>query len=93
MIDEIIEGQKIRCYDNGGKTCDRYTVVYMDQQHPQEGVFESVGMNGAPFHPQGFGQHGGAMPGKHLGRRVPFESLPADCQKLVRQDLSTEESV
>jgi hypothetical protein len=91
MKDEIVDGKRVRCYDNGGETWDRYTVVYMDYPAGRPGVFESVGMSGAPFHPQGFGQHGGAKPGKHLGRRVPFESLPADCQKLVHQDLTTAE--
>lgn len=77
----------IRCYDNGGKTIDRYTVVYMDEPERQPGTFAAVAMNSEPFHPQGFGQHTTAMPGKHLGRRIAFESLPADCQQLVRQDL------
>jgi hypothetical protein len=59
-----------------------------------------VGMSANPFHPQGFGQHGGhAYPidakdgwapaiGRkcHLGTRIPFDKLPPDCQKLVRDD-------
>lgn len=77
----------IRCYDNGGKTTDRYCVIYMDQ--PEGGkCFMSVCMNSEPFHPQGIGQHGAAMPGRHLGKRIKFEELPEDCQKLVRQDLN-----
>lgn len=76
----------IKCYDNGGETIDRYTVVYLD--HPtREGCYEDVSMNGSPFHPQGFGQHGECQPGKHLGKEIPFDQLPADCQKLVKQDL------
>jgi hypothetical protein len=47
-----------------------------------------VGMSSNPFHPQGFGQHCSAMPGKHLGKRVPLASLPPDCQALVGQDLN-----
>jgi len=82
---------KIKCYDNGGKTIDRYTVVYLDQSCPKangQKLYQSVGMNAHPFHPQGFGQHGECLPGRHLGRLIPFESLPEDCQKLVRQDLA-----
>jgi hypothetical protein len=58
-------------------------------------------MSALPFHPQGFGQHGeseqhidvnkwGYAPAmwrkNHLGTRIPFDVLPADCQKLVMQD-------
>lgn len=61
-----------------------------------------VGMSSFPFHPQGYGQHGesdgpcdlakrGSWPPaigrkNHLGRRITFESLPEDCQKLVLSD-------
>ena len=46
----------LACYDNGGKTCDRYTVLFgapywtpdMGRQVPY------LGMSGAPTHPQGF---------------------------------------
>ena len=88
----IIEGQPIRCYDNGGKTCDRYTVVYMAEPERQPNTFAALGMSAAPFHPQGFGQHCTAMPGKHLGRRILFSALPDDCQKLVIRDLTPAES-
>lgn len=79
---------KIRCYDNGGATCDRYTVVYMDWPERQPGIYAAVAMNAEPFHPQGFGQHTTAMPGKHLGRCIAFKDLPEDCRKLVMQDLA-----
>lgn len=28
---ELIEGHSIKVYDDGGRTIDRYTVVFMDQ--------------------------------------------------------------
>jgi len=77
----------IRCYDNG-KTFDRYTVVYMDCPEKQYKTYMCVGMSEHPFNPQGFGQHGSAMVGRHLGKRIKFEELPVDCQKLVKQDLA-----
>lgn len=80
----------IRCYDNGGKTYDRYTVVYMDEPLEASGLFFSVGMSEDPFHPQGFGQYGPAKPGRYLGKRIEFEDLPEDCQKLVERDLEGE---
>lgn len=85
--DELINGHRIRCYDNGDKTYDRYTVVYMDIPENPPGCFACVGMNDRPFHPQGFGQHSSAMVGSHLGKRIKFVDLPEDCQKLVKQDL------
>ena len=90
MKTEKLFGQLIRCYDNGVASWDRYTVVYMDVPKTQRGTFWSVGMSSSPFHAQGFGQHCTAMPGRHLGRRIRFADLPADCQKLVTQDLQPE---
>jgi len=79
--------KNLRIYDNGGKTFDRYTVIYMDQ--PERHGYACLGMSEHPFHPQGFGQHGIAQPGRHLGRRIQFDQLPDDCQKLVQQELNT----
>jgi hypothetical protein len=77
----------IRCYDNGGKTCDRYTVVYMKEPR-SNGLFNARAMNHQPFHPQGFGQSTTAKLGRHLGKRIKFSALPEDCRKLVMQDLA-----
>jgi len=97
---EIIDGQPIRVYDNGGETIDRYTVVFMRRadwgftrdyiRRTGRDFYPMLGMNAAPFDPQGFGQHCDGMMGRHLGKRIPFASLPADCQKLVKQDLAPE---
>jgi hypothetical protein len=80
----------LRCYDNGGKTADRYTVIpprwahaYRLERDPR--AFESIAANACPFHPQGFGQHTLAEPGPHLGRRVAWSDLPADVQRFARQ--------
>ena len=65
------------------------------------GWFQYVGMSESPFHPQGVGMHGehsqqidvnkwGFAPAmgrkNHLGKRIPFNQLPADCQTLVLND-------
>jgi hypothetical protein len=76
----------IRCYDNGGETIDRFTVVYLDEPEGP-GLYGARGMNEWPFHPQGIGMYCTAAPGRHLGKRIAFERLPADCQRLVLQDL------
>lgn len=111
----------VRVYDNGGPdaedgSIDRYTVVFTGKyrtiglkrgERPQCGYLY-VGMSGAPFHPQGFCQHGETswQPcdtiktrdggewtwppaiGRrcHLGKRIRFEDLPADCQRATLQD-------
>ena len=94
----------VRCYDFGDDgTIDRYTVLFTGRYHHKTGGAQIyLAMNAAPFHPQGFGQHGGAsgtmidcdrwgfppkIGGKcHLGKRIAFSDLPPDCQKLVLRD-------
>jgi glycine cleavage system aminomethyltransferase T len=88
MKTEIVLNQSIACYDNGGKTADRFTVVYLDQPEHAAKTYAARGMNAAPFHPQGIGMFTSAMLGRHLGKRIAFAELPADCQKLVRKDLT-----
>lgn len=75
------------------KFIDRYTVFYADVEH---GCISYVGMNAAPFHPQGFGQHGEMKTreaalyryrNKH--RYMRWSDLPEDCKRCVKQDLET----
>jgi hypothetical protein len=75
----------VRCYDNGGRSLDRYTVVYMQEPGSKPGTFAGRGMNSEPFH--GIGCYVEAAPGKHLGKRIKLEDLPPACQQLVKQDL------
>lgn len=82
-------GTVLRCYDNGGKTLDRYTIVpprwakeYRERITPR--LFSSIGSSANPFYALGFGQHVSAMPGPHLGKRVHWRDLPADVQKFAR---------
>lgn len=77
--------EKIRVYDNGGKTVDRFTVVFLDRPE-RAGLFEALGMDEQPFHPQGFGQHCTATPGEHLGEIANYFDLPADCQKMIQRE-------
>jgi hypothetical protein len=76
-------------YDNKGETVDRYTVVFTGRySHKTGGSFWYLGMNSAPFHPQGFGQHGESKYSpidrpkySHLGKLIKFTDLPDDCQR------------
>lgn len=89
----------IRCYDNGGRSADRYTVLYTGKyQHLTGGEYLYVGMSEYPFHPQGVGMHGsdrtridnrgyGQKGGySHLGKPISFDDLPEQCQRLVLDD-------
>ncbi|MFP8488793.1 hypothetical protein ACKGJO_06795 [Gracilimonas sp. Q87] len=80
----------IRCYDNGGKSFDRYTVVFTGRyrKSPYDD-FIHLGLSKDPFHPQGFGQHGFSDEQidrpkyAHLGSPIEFEDLPTKCQTAV----------
>jgi hypothetical protein len=78
-------------YDNGGKTLDRYTVYYdsVERQGPPR-FYACLGMNAAPFHPQGIGMHASGQLGRHNGKRIKFEDLPRDCQQAVKNDLASD---
>jgi hypothetical protein len=99
-LERIMPGGKpryIRVYDNGGPdreggSIDRYTVVFTGNYPGRGGLCRYVGMSGAPFHPQGFGQHGESETiidrptYGHLGKKITFADLPEDCQRLVISD-------
>lgn len=86
-------GTVLRCYDNGGKSFDRYTIIpprWAKEHAPYRGgsnyaQWDAIGASAYPFHPQGFGMTVGATPGPHLGKRVHWDTLPADVQKFARQ--------
>ena len=80
---------KYRAFDNGDKTVDRYTVMpareHWRHYRNRDGRWPALAADAAPFHPQGFGQYCECVPGPHLGKRIPFESLPPDVQRATRQ--------
>jgi len=82
-------GTVLRIFDNGGKTCDRYTIMpprwAKDYREKAPGEFVALGANAFPFHPQGFGMHVSAMAGSHLGKRITWAALPVDVQRFARQ--------
>lgn len=91
----VVNGKRKTCriWDTGEDgPIDRYTIAYRGWHLKDWGmVYPYAACNGAPFHPQGFGQHGELrtfLRGRHLGRRVRFETLPNDVQKFILQDLS-----
>ena len=86
-------GTVLRCYDNGGRSFDRYTILpprwavdHLSGRLVGGGtLWAAIGSSQHPFHPQGFGQHISAVAGPHLGRRVRWDTLPANVQKFARQ--------
>jgi len=78
----------IRCYDNGGKTTDRYTIVFTGNYAGRRGC-DVFGCSGHPSHPQGVGIHDtydtiiDRPRYSHLGKRVTFDQLPAPVQKHI----------
>ena len=83
----------VRCYDAGDSVCDRYTVCFTGRyRHLTGGEFVYLAMSCAPFHPQGFGQHGEmrSIDRSVLGRKIRFTDLPPDCQLVVRLDCEEE---
>ena len=68
-------------------TLDCYTVVFAKQKG-----YLYIAMSTMPFSPLGFCQHGEANEPidkptyKHLGKKIKFQDLPADCQTQVISD-------
>lgn len=79
---------RIACFDNGGKTTDRYTVVFLDVElnNNGSGLYECIGMSSNPTDPQGFCQHSTACIGRHLGKRITLTAMPFECQHIVMQE-------
>jgi len=77
----------LRVYDNEGITFDRYTVYY-NERNERSGFYSLRGMSEHPTHPQGYGQCGEGMLGRHNGKQIAFGGLPADCRAVVLGDLN-----
>lgn len=72
-------------YDNGGKTLDRYTVV-TDWKDGKYLMMLGMSEGGVGFSQWGSGQYNDkGQPNKHLGKRVPFETLSAATQEHIAQ--------
>lgn len=82
-------------YDNGGKTWDRFTILYMPE--PGSEWLTYLAASEHPSDPQGFGQHGEmttwdarayryrATQGRESAK---WSTLPEDVKRAVRQDLA-----
>jgi hypothetical protein len=84
--------RKIRCYDNGGETADRYTCVFTGSYKKHtDGEHWYLGMSGNPFHPLGVADHGGSRTQidypsyKHLGKKIKYDQLSIHAQLCIMQ--------
>lgn len=80
---------RVKVYDNGGRSFDRYTAVYVGQPCGG-GLFEARSLSHNPLGPQGFNQFTEVADGSHLGKRVPLNALPDDVQRAIYLDLTDE---
>ena len=81
-----------RIFDAGTRwPADRYTIAFKGYRVEGYGmVYPYLASSDHPFHPQVFGQHGESkefVTGKHLGKRVDFDSLPDDVKKFILQNI------
>lgn len=80
--------EELRCYDNGGRSFDRYTILPPrwagDDWRDYGRTWQAIAASERPYHPQGFGQSCTAVAGHHLGKKIPFSELPGDVQKFAR---------
>lgn len=86
----MVEGKRKVCriFDMGSDgVFDRYTIAFKGYRIEGYGmVYPYLASSDNPFHPQGYGMHGerkAFITGKHFGKRVSFEALPADVQRFI----------
>lgn len=66
----------VAIYDNGGKTCDRFSILTRSWHNAQARLVECLGLSENPSSPHGFSQFCGATRGAHLGRKIAWNELP-----------------
>ncbi len=83
---------QVRCYDNGGMTMDRFTVIFLDTNKmvsEQAVNYDCLCMSVHPNVPNGVCMHGTAqLPNPAVGARIEFTDLPLACQLKVREELN-----
>lgn len=82
---EIVNGQAVRCYElpEQQNNAERWTILYVDQP---------IRSNSNPgFHCLTPAGRSTCKPGKHLGKRVQFDSLPEPLRIAVENDLCSAE--
>lgn len=78
-----VDGNRIKVYDDGGETLDRYTIVFLDFERERNGNYQAIGASQTGG---GFYQHVSAKLGRHLGKEIKFSDLDSRLQSLIKQE-------
>lgn len=94
MSEEYLD-ETFHVYDNGGETHDRYSVIHSSDMKNKDrsGNVDMLGMSSDPTHPHGFSQFTSGVVGKHLGKKIKFDSLPERLQRHVKSRYEINEEV
>jgi hypothetical protein len=79
----VVFKNRIESYQSDSKTVKKTGFT----RHMMRPVCEALAASDSPFNHLGVGMHTSAIIGRHLGKKIAFEQLPADVQKFVRQNL------
>lgn len=69
-------------WDNGGKTIDRYTIVFMTREKYNQ-YQPTLSFSKHPEHAIGFSMWGQGVGGPHLGRQIEWTDLDIDLREHV----------
>lgn len=74
--------KNVTIYDNGGKTYDRITIVFLDTKSKPLycGRFYDYECIGSSETGDGFFQHSNCQRGPHLGKKINFSDLSPELQ-------------
>ena len=90
MKTEIIKDQKIKCYDNKGKTLDRYTILYLSfPVNPNYNPCYNIYKGRTISECLKISEYLEATQGSHFGKRIAFDKLPTNCKKIVLHDMNS----
>lgn len=82
--------RRVKAYDNGGTTWDRYTVVIL-RRHHNITQYDIYGMSENALSPQGFNQYSNTVQRRDalplLGKRVNVQDLPHEVISAIEQRL------
>lgn len=75
-------------YDNGGETCDRYTVYLAGTEdnnaRGNDPMMECLTLSEKPNHPQGCNMFAQGVPGGHNGKQMELAELPPEIVRAIR---------
>ena len=82
---ELVAGERVKVYDSGPRFNDRYTVALLDWEKDR-GYTPCLGVGECVY--GGYSQMGHCLIGRHLGKRVMFESLPHQAREHILSRLA-----